>query len=179
MLAGTARVVLDTRPRTAKNRLRRRVEETSKLWHPSPVAYYMRYFMDGTAPITEKDIGDGLQKVDPAIRVEEGGDLYLGGSLLAHVEVNTPGDGLFEDELGEFLEKAEAAPRAPAQTRVVARLRATTAIVAVDVLDHRDLDETLDLMDAIWDWLESNRDGLVHAQGEGFYAGKTLILAVE
>ena len=52
--------------------------------------------------------------------------------------------------------------------------------VAVRVLDQgREPEETLAKLDPLWQWLLANREGLLQAEGEGYYGATGLILQVE
>jgi hypothetical protein len=140
----------------------------------------MRYYVEEASSVTVEDIEAGLRAVDATFRVDEDGGLHRGDQLLADIEVNTPGDGLFEDELGEFMERVVSAASGPPAKRVAERLRKTTAIVALQVLDQgRPGDVTLTLLAPIWEWLEANRRGLMHADGEGFYEKNRLVLELK
>ena len=92
------------------------------------------------------------------------------------IEINKPGDGLFEDELHdlkEFLEDIDGMGK----KAVVQVLANAKAIVAVQVLfQGRKPEETLGRIDPLWQWLFDNREGLLQVDGEGYYDGTQLIL---
>jgi hypothetical protein len=136
------------------------------------MGYYMRFLLEDERPLSLDIIMVGLRAVDPGFALSAGGELTRSGELLAQLEVNLPGDGLFEDDIGLLRDEADARG-----AEVAVRLGSVTAIVAVHILwQGRSGDETLDLLDPLWDWLIANRRGLVHADAEGFYDRKGLIL---
>jgi hypothetical protein len=125
----------------------------------------MRFLLEDERPLSLDVIMAGLRAVDPGFALS-GGDLTRAGELLAELEVNLPGSGLFEEEVSELREQAENAGGA----EVAARLGSVTAIVAARVLwQGRSAEETLELLDPLWEWLTANRHGLVQADAEGFY----------
>lgn len=150
------------------------------------MGYYMRYMVtDGDLRIEE--LQQALAAVDPAYRLEihaeprnNSGDLYYGDQLYAEVEVNRPGDELFEDEIDELLEVVEEAGDAEAPEQVARVLREATAIVGVRVLwQGRDPGPTLARLDPLWEWLHEHREGMLQADGEGYYDVDGLVLESE
>jgi hypothetical protein len=134
---------------------------------------YMRFLLEDDRPLSLDVIMAGLSAVDPGFALSAGGDLTRGGELLAQLELNQPGDGLFEDGVGLLCEQAEDAGK----PEVATRLGSVTAILAAQVLlQGRDTEETLDLLDPLWEWLIATRRGLLHADAEGFYDRGELIL---
>jgi hypothetical protein len=143
----------------------------------------MRFFDTSEKALSLGDIEDALRQVDPAYRLEpfEPDDarraaLYLGDSLYAEIEINAPGDELFEAETGEMLEFLKEAMGA-GRERVEGVLKSARRTVAVSVLGAgRTSEESLAGIDPLWVWLFSTRSGLLHADAEGFYDGNELIL---
>ena len=85
------------------------------------------------------------------------------------------GDGDAEEERDELIEFAEEGNEAQ-KRRVIDTLRAAREIVAVQVLfGNGDTVWTLDRLSPLWTWLQSNRRGLVQADGEGYYEGDDLV----
>jgi hypothetical protein len=133
----------------------------------------MRFLLEDDRALSLDEIIGGLRDVDPGFVLSDGSDLTRGGELLAQLDVSLPGDGAFEDEIRLLAEEAEHAGGA----EIAARLGSVTAIVAAQVLwQGRDSDETLELLAPLWEWLITNRSGLVHADDEGFYDRTGLIL---
>lgn len=143
---------------------------------PRTVGYYLRFLSRDARPLAPDEIMAGLRNVDPAFRLDEDGSLNRGDQLLAQLEFNQAGDEQFEAEINEFREEAQQA--GAAGEAVTARLASVTAILSVSVLwQGQTAEQTLDLLDPLWDWLVANRQGLIQADGEGFYEGRALILA--
>jgi hypothetical protein len=147
------------------------------------MGYYMRFFDTSEKPLTIGEIEGALRDVDPAYRLEAPesakipqADLYLRDGLYAEIEINEPGDELFENEIAEMLEFLEDA-EGKARKRVEKVLKGARRIVSVRVLGQdRETDETLAGIDPLWKWLFSTRAGLLQADGEGYYDAGDLIL---
>lgn len=133
-------------------------------------------FVERGNKLTVADLESALQKEDHAYSIREG-ELRLGEDLLGIIEINEPGDGMFDEEIEElleFLEDGEGDVRG-----VKKHLQRANRIIALQVLDQaRELEATLSMIDPLWDWLKRYRDGLLQADGEGWYKGTKLICEV-
>jgi hypothetical protein len=86
---------------------------------------------------------------------------------------------LFDDERAELIESADQG-EGPGKAAVLETLRDARIILAVQVLfGNGDPEETLDALDPLWSWLQENRQGLLQADGEGYYDANGLILELE
>ena len=142
----------------------------------------MRYIVVDERPVAINDVRRAFAVEDEDYLVEgedpEAG-VALDGRMIAHVTINVPGDGLFEDERAELSEAAEEG-EGPGKANVLETLENARAILAVQVLfGNSDTDETLDALAPLWSWLQDNRRGLLHADGEGYYDANGLILELE
>jgi|SRR5215472_1919779 len=143
------------------------------------MGYFMRFFVEDGKPLTFEELSSGLRGIDPAFRIEADGEVYRGDRLLGQAEISATGDELFQAEVDEFVEKIEDTEE-DRKAELAGRLKQVTAVLAVEVLmQGRTLAQTLDLLDPLWAWLLVHRRGLVQADGEGFYEGTELILALE
>jgi hypothetical protein len=142
----------------------------------------MRYIVADEQPVMREDIRKAFAKagVDYDVdREETEVTITYQGKPIGHVTLNVPGDGLFEEERDELIEFAEDGNETQ-KRRVIDSLRAAREIVAVQVLfGNGDTDWTLDCLSPLWTWLQSNRRGLIQADGEGYYDGPDLILPLE
>jgi len=147
------------------------------------MGYFMRFIVtDGELRLEE--VEHALSAVDPPFRLQGHGesrdhsaDLYRGDELYGELEVNRPGDDLFEDEIDELLELLEGQEGEAVET-VETVLRGATAILAVRVLwQGREVESTLSSLDPLWRWLHDQREGLLQADDEGYYDGDGLVLA--
>jgi len=142
------------------------------------MGYYMRFFVEDGQPLTLDEVATGLRGIDPDFRVEADGTLHRSGQLLGQLEVCSKGDEVLQDEIGEFLEMIEDA-EGPRTAELVDRLNQVTAVLGVQVLwQGRTSEQTLNLLDPLWNWLMEHRRGLVQADGEGFYDGRQLMVAL-
>ena len=145
--------------------------------------YRMRFFDTSDDSLSLKDIEVALKREDPAYRLEifedserPLADMYFGDGVYAPIELNQPGDGLFDEEIQEMLEfliDAEANGR----KQVEKVLKTAKRIIAAQVLSQgRESEETLSAIDPLWKWLFFTRKGLLHADSEGYYDEDDLIL---
>jgi hypothetical protein len=145
--------------------------------------YRMRYFDTSDEPLLMKDIEGAMKREDPAYRLEifadskrPLADLYLGDAVYAQIEINQPGDGLFNEEIQEMLEFLVDA-QGRGRKRVENVLKTAKRTIAVQVLSQgRESEETLSGIDPLWKWLFLMRKGLLHADGEGYYDEDELVL---
>ena len=141
----------------------------------------MRYIVADEQLVSLEDIGKAFAKAGVEYDVdgeETEVTITYQGRPIGHVTLNVPGDGLFEEERDELIEFAEEGNE-PQKRRVIDVLRAAREIVAVQVLfGNGDTGWTLDRLSPLWTWLQSNRRGLVQADGEGYYDGHDLILTL-
>jgi len=150
------------------------------------MGYYMRFVVSDEKDISLSKINSGLKQVDAAYSIEfdddadDAGDLTFNEDIYGALEINRPGDGLFDEEiveLKEFLEDSEG-ERKPEVLQV---LNDAKAIVALQVLQQgRATDEeTLVRIDPLWEWFYANYKGLMQADAEGYYDAIGLVIEVE
>jgi hypothetical protein len=141
------------------------------------VGYFLRLLCEDGRPLALDEILAGLQESDPGFQLDGDGTLTRGNERLAQLEISTAADDLFSEEISELQEEAER--EGAAASAVITRLGSVTAILTVMVLwQDRTAEQTLDLLSPLWDWLMVNRDWLIYSDGEGFYDGQDLILAI-
>jgi len=139
------------------------------------VGYYVRYFADRV--VTLKAIGTGLVGADPQFKID-GGELMRGQELLGEIELNATGSDLFDEDLGSKIAELERVA-SPAAHHAIQRLRGTQAIVTLHVLDGaRDPEVTWDLLAPLWSVLPALSTGLTHSEGQGFFDGSELVVAL-
>jgi hypothetical protein len=147
------------------------------------MSYYMRYISTDEQEITVPMLERILKSLDPQYSIAnaqesptESGDLVYGNENYGQIEINRPGDSLFEEELEElrgFLNEA----RGKKKEIVLQTLDNATTTVAIQVLwQERNTEQTLSKIDPLWQWLFSNRKGLLQVDGEGYYDSSVLIL---
>ena len=72
------------------------------------MGYHMRFIQIDDRPTTIQTLAAALREVDSDYSLDEG-ELRFRDSVYGVVEVNRPGDELFEDEIAELVEEAEDA----------------------------------------------------------------------
>jgi hypothetical protein len=101
------------------------------------MGYYMRFVSPDEETVTTTALRDALV-ADTAYEVQvddTAATIFHGGARIAHVEINVPGDGLFDEEREELIEfVSDTDGNAAAKTRVLDILRAARTIVAAQVL---------------------------------------------
>src|SRR5262249_12376022 len=140
-----------------------------------PMPYRMRFFDTSDTALILKDIEGALKLVDLAYRLEifedsepPLADLYFRDGVYAQIEINQPGDGLFDEEIQEMLEFLADA-KGSGRKRVENVLKTAKRTIALQVLGQgRETEETLSVIDPVWKWLFLTRKGLLHADGEGY-----------
>jgi len=142
----------------------------------------MRYIVADKRPVTLADVRSALTAASPHYKFEGdeiGATISFRGHRVGHLTLNVPGDGLFDAERAELITFADEGTGS-AKRRVIDTLHAARAIVAVQVLfGDGDTERTLASLDPLWHWLHANRNGLLQADGEGYYHQQGLILALE
>ncbi len=148
------------------------------------MGYYMRFIVTDERDVSLSVFESALKQVDSAYLIERDeesdseGLLKCGDDVYGQIELNRPGDGLFDGEIEElkgFVDNSEGTK----QSEVLNVLGQAKAIVAIRVLDQgRESEDTLMKIDPLWRWLFANRQGLLQAGGEGYYDASGLILAV-
>jgi hypothetical protein len=147
------------------------------------MSYYMRYISTDEQEITVPMLERILKSLDPQYSIAnaqesptESGDLVYGNENYGQIEINRPGDSLFEEELEELREFLNEA-RGKKKEIVLQTLDNATTTVAIQVLwQERNTEQTLSKIDPLWQWLFSNRKGLLQVDGEGYYDSSGLIL---
>src|SRR5262245_27448238 len=102
--------------------------------------YRMRFFDTSDEALSLKDIEIALKREDSAYRLEiyedserPLADMYFGDGIYAQIELNKPGDGLFDEEIQEMLELViDAEGNGGKQVEQV--LKAAKRTIAVQVL---------------------------------------------
>lgn len=139
------------------------------------MGYYMRFLITDPAPVDLANLAASLKTANPRYQLDfepGAGTLRLSGVPIAGIEVNKPGDGLFEDELAE-LEEAASEGSGPGEAQVANALASVQAIFAVQVLSAASgRDGSLESLEPVWEWLFTNRKGLLQADAEGYYDSK-------
>jgi len=150
------------------------------------LGYCMRFITSDNSNLDIPSLEKALQAVDNRYRLAGNktdppfsAGFFHGSELYAKLMVDTPGDGIFEEEIRELREILEEAKKGNVK-RVATGLVNAKAIVVVQVFwQNRETGETLERIDPLWDILFQQHDGLLQADGEGYYDTSALILSVE
>ncbi|MCK6577071.1 MAG: hypothetical protein L6Q98_03075 [Anaerolineae bacterium] len=114
-----------------------------------------------------------------SIRVEAAaptnGELLHGSSVLADIEINRPGEQIFDEDITDLIEMLEGIDEAG--DRVVARLGMVKIMVALQLTEEGHA--SFDLIDPLWDLLFETCDGLLQVDDEGYYDSEGVVLALD
>lgn len=145
------------------------------------MGYTMRYITTEDRDLTLALIESALREMDAAYAVTNTdlpdlGDLMYGETKLGILEINRPGEDIFEDDLAEFRDLVGKGDSAE-QQHVRDVLDRSQAMVVVEAIwQGTDAEPVLSKLDLLWDWLFAHYPGLLQADNEGFYEGDKLIL---
>lgn len=149
------------------------------------MSYYMRFIVADTstdaAPLHLDAVDALLKAVDPAFAVRidpmlpDAGDLFYGDEAYAIIEINRPGDEIFEDELDE-LREAVSVHDSPRKAAVLVTLDAATHMIALEITEAGD--ENLASLEPFWDALFARYAGLLQVDEEGFFNRDGRVIAL-
>jgi hypothetical protein len=146
------------------------------------MSFYVRYYITDEDDLSLAQLEAGLKEFDSSYAVPhqaDAGELHYAGDVYAQIEINRPGDGLFDEELEETIDGV-ALTGGPRAQQVIDTLREVRQTVALRVLwQGRDSEQTLTKIDPVLVWLMMNREGMLQVDGEGFYEGEELIFEME
>lgn len=148
------------------------------------MAYHMRFFDLSRKPIGLAAIETALRVSDPAYRLTELADsngskamLALGDRVLGNLTILTESDQRFQSVMQE---RNRALANADDEYReaVEHTLAESKRFIEIELAEtsEDDFDAALEAVDPLWDWLFDSREGLLHAEGEGYYQDGEIIL---
>jgi hypothetical protein len=132
----------------------------------------MRFFLADGPPPTMAAIAAALGQRDSSALLAHDGvedaraDLYFADTLYAEIEVNTPGDEVFDEDRDELLDEL-AKQDDPQAAEVAEHLRQTTGAVVLCVYEpgHEDYRR----LNLLIDWLFETRVGVLQVDEEGLF----------
>lgn len=130
------------------------------------MSYYIRYILSDAKEVTLLELEEALQQVNPNYALAEG-ILTFDNQEHGHIEINVINDGIFEDDielLKGFAEEKEN------KDSLLAILKVSKSMVTVQpIWKDRDDEETLEMLEPMFDWLIDNRVGLLAVEGGSFF----------
>ena len=136
----------------------------------------MQFVLSGDQKTTLLQIARGLKKNDSKYRFESGEYFLHGSDLLGKVEVYCPGEELFHSQI-EWLRCRANSREESAKESVLQVLEKASGILFLQVLQESLSDEqTISLLQPLWDWLFAHRKGLLYVDAEGFWNAQGLLL---
>lgn len=159
------------------------------------VGYYVRAFCASGDPPPLRQVLDFAREKGCPIRLdpdvtetspddpgwEQVGLLYKDGKLPILLEVNRNDgeDSLVREEIEEFLEFLEDAPRNSNRSKVDDHLRATRFVVAAQLPTSDIDDDGYNANGWVMRFFLERNAGMIQADGEGFYEGDKLIVKLD
>jgi len=128
------------------------------------MTFYVRYILTDNDDITFPQVTDILKTISPDYEVDED-VINFKGELIGLLDINEPGDGIFEgdiDLLTEFAEDKEA------KDIILADLEKAKLLVVVQVLGAN-WDASMDAVEPLFDWFLANHPGLLAVEGGEFW----------
>jgi hypothetical protein len=151
------------------------------------MAFYMRFLMTESDPLSLAAVEQALKESDPAYGIVDlrdqpfpSGHLVAGGDHFGQIEVSEvdPSEDEEIEELKEEIEHSKA-PK-PQRQAVLDTLQQVKAMLVLRVLwQDRTTEATLQKIDPLWKWLFATRDGILQVDGEGYYDRTGLILPMD
>jgi hypothetical protein len=142
---------------------------------------YFRYLATSDCDLTLQAIESLFQTADSqfAIHIESSesnsGDLFHASTILGDIELNRPGDQIFDEDIAELIEAIEGID--DAGNSVIEQLRSVRLMVALQLTEEGHVD--YDRIDPLWDRLFETCNGLLQVDEEGYYDQTGIILAVD
>jgi hypothetical protein len=151
------------------------------------MGYFMRFIVTDEKKVSLTKLEADLKKIDEKYSIEKNegdeteGTLLNSGEVYCEIDINTLGDGLFDEEIEELAEFLDDAEEGVNKKKVFDVLKNAKTIFCIRVLNQgRNEETTFKKIDPVWDWFFENYTGLMQADMEGYYdASKELILEVE
>jgi hypothetical protein len=146
------------------------------------MGYYIRYIVTDIREISITTLADAIKQIDPVYTLTAAqfentyADFSYGDTLLGEIEINHPGDDIFDEDLSDLKELVGSSVT-PEKQRVLETLHNAQCIVTVEAIwPGRDSEAVLAKIDPLWDWLFEHYAGLLQADNEGYYDYDGLIL---
>ena len=129
------------------------------------MSHCIRYFITESKMIDLTDLEAGIRQINPGYEIDAD-ILLLDEEEYGQIDINEPGDGLFESELElarRFAEKKAGRDRLQATLQDAKRL-----VVAQAIWSGSD-EETIDALRGMFGWLQQNYRGILMDEGGTFY----------
>ncbi len=144
------------------------------------MGYLMRFISTDERPITLAMVEVALKQVDKAyaitnVEINDMGDFLHGDVRCAVIEINRPGDDIFDDDIEAFQQMMRG--DSIVERRIIDVLGNAKSMIVVEAFwEGLSAEPVLEKIDPLWHWLFENYAGLSQADGEGFYDRSGLIL---
>lgn len=133
------------------------------------MSYYIRYVLTADKEVTLIEMEKALQQVNPRYGMDED-ILLLNDEEYGQIEINAVGDGIFEGDIKLLEGLAEEKEN---KLSLLTTLKAAKSMVTVQpIWKDKDDEETLKVLDPLFDWLLVNRVGLLAVEGGSFHSSE-------
>lgn len=155
------------------------------------MAYYVRSFCKSNKIPTINQLESNLKKEYPQIRIETEGNKDSGNwsnfeifykkdkkPILIELNINDVADSLAAEECNEFINEIGKPGISLSRRNVLKHLKNTKFIVASQLPSDID-NEGYHLNGELLNYFVNNHEGLIQADGEGFYKGHKIIVGLK
>ena len=156
------------------------------------MGYFIRAFCKSDEPPTVQEILDAIAEtgIDAEIdnEVTDRDSIYLEeweqfgyryndrrNSVLVECNRRDGPSSVADEEISEFIESVESADDSPGKNKVLKHLEETLFVISCRLPDDID-DDGIEANGALLSYLEKNYDGMIQADGEGFYDEDELVV---
>ncbi len=143
---------------------------------------FIRYIFTEAHDLTLAGIEGGLKQIDaefsilPDQAAPTGGDLLHGSEIYGEVEINQPGDQVFQEDIEDLSDELADFDDAD-KARVLQAFERATGMIALQLSEQGH--EHYRQIDPFWDWLFDRYPGLLQIDEEGYYDQREQVLVVE
>lgn len=157
------------------------------------MAYYMHFIVtEDAAAVTLDAIETALRQIDPAYSLGhrqpapyEAADLLYKDEVYAEIELNRPGDDLFDDAIAVLIDDLDEFEfEHPEDQRIQQTLREwihqAQMVIGVQIIfGDEGMEPGVALVEPLWDWLFSTVEGVLQVDYEGYYDEEGPLLVME
>ena len=129
------------------------------------MTYYIRYVVTDDKEATLPELEQALQSTNAGYEID-GETVVLDNKEIGRIDVTETGDHLFEGDLELLRGFAEQSRN---KDTLLAELRRAKSLVTIQPIWSLGYDETLEVLEPLFDWLLANRAGILADEGGLFY----------
>lgn len=129
------------------------------------MSYYIRYVLTTSEAISLPELEKALQEVNASYCID-GDILLLDDEEFGQIDIRSRGDRIFASDLRQLQQFASEKQN---RASLLPILQQAESIVTVQPIWSREDEETLAVIEPLFDWLLANRRGLLAIEGGSFF----------